>query len=141
MEERQFNPDKTQDLSYVLSVLDKAINKLGLYRNNRMQGNFWEDASGYFYFSPICDQKEFFIGLWHNGTEEMHNFWIERFHWNKKEGEKIDLKYGEFYKNTGCVAWFKLKDEYFSKLVSCKVDFEQKFEILEEFIWEVKEID
>lgn len=137
---KQFNPDKTQDLSCVLYILDKAINDLGLYRNNLMEG-FWEDASGYFYFHPVNKQKEFFVGLWHDGTEEMRNFWIERFHWDKKEGEKISLKYGEFYKTKGSVAWFKLKDECFADLVSDKVDIEQKYEILKGFIREVKEID
>lgn len=140
MEDRQFNPDKTQDLSYVLYVLDNAITDLGLYRNNYMDG-FWENASGYYYFSALSTDKEFFVGLWHDGTQEMHNFWIERFHWNKNEGEKINLKYGEFYQKKGSVAWFKLKDECFADLVSDKISFKQKFEILQGFIKEVKEID
>lgn len=149
MDGKNFNPDKTNDLSYVLAALDGAIEKLGLYRNNRMEGNFWEGASGYFYFSPLYDERLYFIGLWHDGTSEMHNFFIERFFAekfqvnDKSNGEpcQVNLKYGEFYKKVGSVDWFRLKKEYYDILTNDDKGFDEKFEILKGFIREVRQLD
>lgn len=140
MEERQFNPDKTQDLSYVMELLEKAINEAGLCQNSRKKDNCNGYYSGYYYGDPNNDKKEYWVGLWHDGTEKNHNFWIQRFDWNKKDNDEINLEYGKFYDNEEYCAWFCLKNEYFNDIVGDKKDFKDKFEIIKGFIKEVAQI-
>lgn len=140
MEERQFNPDKTQDLFYFAKVLKKAINENGLCREKGKKGSFSSYWSGYWYYDTNKIKKKYWAGLVHIGEERIHNFWIKKLNCKKKRyGGKF--KYGKFYNNgVPNTQWFCLKNKYFNDIVCEKKDFKQKFKIIKGFIREVAKI-
>lgn len=135
MEEKQFNIKEVKYLGYAVKVVQKILKEMGFKINYKAKGSSEEKIG----FWVEKDNRAYWFGFYF--TEADYGFWGEIYNDKIKTKSFTTLKYAEYDKDsTEDSVWFKLKKSKITLLNSTNQTYEQKRNILKDFISEIEKI-
>lgn len=138
MEEKNFKLEELHDLGYFLKCLKRLLVKNGFTINNKAKGSS-EYRVGFWCYK----NKSFWFGVYLNEEgNDGFSIWggIYNYEIENKKLENLAFSSFDANDNTDKCKWFKLKNEYITKLSDETESYSDKICILEKFISEIEGI-